>query len=145
VVLGGRHNARVELPTGTVTMLFSDVEGSTRLLAALGDQYGEVLSAQRRLLREAFSRHQGIELGTEGDSFFLAFASALDAATACADGQRALAAHAWPRDMPPQVRMGLHTGEPGMAAAPRMRLPTRSRTSERLADQRPGPEFRRGG
>jgi class 3 adenylate cyclase len=73
---GGRHNARVGLPTGTVTVLFSDVEGSARLLAALGDQYGEVLSAQRRLLREAFGRHHGTELGTEGDSFFLVFASA---------------------------------------------------------------------
>jgi predicted ATPase/class 3 adenylate cyclase len=93
-------------------MLFSDVEGSTRLLAALGDQYGEVLSAQRRLLREAFGRHHGTELGTEGDSFFLVFASAADAVAACADGQRALAAHAWPGDARPQVRMGLHTGEP---------------------------------
>ncbi len=112
MALGGRHNAGVELPTGTVTLLFSDVEGSTRLLAALGDSYGEVLSTHRRLLREVFGRHHGAELGTEGDSFFLAFGSALDAAAACADGQRALAAHGWPLDLQPQVRMGLHTGEP---------------------------------
>jgi predicted ATPase/class 3 adenylate cyclase len=93
-------------------MLFSDVEGSTRLLSRLGDQYGVVLSAQRRLLREAFSRHHGTEMGTEGDSFFLVFASAVEAAAACADAQRALAAYSWPPDASPQVRMGLHTGEP---------------------------------
>src|SRR6266581_890745 len=110
--MDGRHNARVELPGGTVTMLFSDVEGSTKLLAALGDQYGEVLSTQRRLLRTAFGRHHGTELGTEGDSFFLVFASALDAAGACIAAQRELAAYAWPRDVLPLVRMGLHTGEP---------------------------------
>jgi len=77
-------------------MLFSDVEGSTKLLAALGNQYGDVLSAQRRLLREAFSRNHGTEMGTEGDSFFLVFASALDAVGACIEAQRELAAHAWP-------------------------------------------------
>jgi len=110
--MDGRHNARVELPSGTVTMLFSDVEGSTKLLAALGDQYGEVLSTQRRLLRTAFGRHHGTELGTEGDSFFLVFASALDAVGACIAAQRELAAYAWPRDVLPLVRMGLHTGEP---------------------------------
>ena len=83
---GGRHNARVELPTGTITMLFSDVEGSTKLLAALGDQYGEVLSTQRTLLRGAFSQHHGTEIGTEGDSF-LVFASAHDAVGACIEAQ----------------------------------------------------------
>jgi predicted ATPase/class 3 adenylate cyclase len=93
-------------------MLFSDVEGSTKLLAALGDQYGEVLSTQRTLLRGAFSQHHGTEIGTEGDSFFLVFASAHDAVGACIEAQRALAAHAWPGDVMPQVRMGLHTGEP---------------------------------
>ena len=103
---------RVELPTGTVTMLFTDMEGSTRLLGRLGDQYGELLSGQRGVLRTAFSRHHGTELGTEGDSFFLVFASAVDAAAACVDGQRALAAHTWPQGVAPQVRMGLHTGEP---------------------------------
>jgi predicted ATPase/class 3 adenylate cyclase len=93
-------------------MLFTDMEGSTRLLSRLGDQYGELLSGQRGVLRAAFSRYHGTEMGTEGDSFFLVFASAVDAAAACVEGQRALAAHAWPQDVAPRVRMGLHTGEP---------------------------------
>ena len=100
------------LPTGTVTMLFSDMEGSTRLLARLGATYGDLLSAQRRLLRSAFGAHQGTEMGTEGDSFFVVFASAVDAVSACAEGQRALAGHAWPQGVAPLIRMGLHTGEP---------------------------------
>ena len=93
-------------------MLFSDMEGSTRLLARLGDSYGDLLSAQRRLLRDAFSAHQGTEMGTEGDSFFVVFSSAADALGACVEGQRALAGHAWPQGVAPQIRMGLHTGEP---------------------------------
>src|SRR5450755_2032726 len=93
-------------------MLFTDMEGSTRLLSRLGDQYGELLSGQRGVLRAAFSRYHGTEMGTEGDSFFLVFPSAVDAAAACVEGQRALAAHAWPQDVAPRVRMGLHTGEP---------------------------------
>jgi class 3 adenylate cyclase len=100
------------LPTGTVTMLFSDMEGSTRLLARLGSTYGDLLSAQRRLLRSAFGAHQGTEMGTEGDSFYVVFASAVDAVSACAEGQRALAGHAWPQGVAPLIRMGLHTGEP---------------------------------
>ena len=97
---------------GTVTMLFSDMEGSTRLLARLGATYGDLLSAQRRLLRSVFGAHQGTEMGTEGDSFFVVFASAVDAVSACAEGQRALAGHAWPQGVAPLIRMGLHTGEP---------------------------------
>ncbi len=93
-------------------MLFSDMEGSTRLLARLGDSYGDLLSAQRRLLRDAFSAHQGTEMGTEGDSFFVVFSSAGDALSACVAGQRALAGHAWPQGAAPQIRMGLHSGEP---------------------------------
>jgi class 3 adenylate cyclase len=107
-----QHNARMGLPTGTVTMVFSDMEGSTRLLARLGAAYGDLLSAQRRLLRGAFGSHQGTEMGTEGDSFFVVFASAVEAVSACAEGQRALAGHAWPQGVAPLVRMGLHTGEP---------------------------------
>ncbi len=110
--VGEGNNAGVELPAGTLTMLFSDVEGSTRLLGRLGDQYAEVLSAQRGLLRAAFGRHHGTEMGTEGDSFFVVFASAVEAARACVESQRALAAHAWPPGARPQVRMGLHSGEP---------------------------------
>ena len=75
-----------ELPTGTVTFLFSDIEGSTRLAHELGDRYADALEQHRRLLREAFDRHDGVEVGTEGDSFFVAFARARDALAAAADG-----------------------------------------------------------
>jgi class 3 adenylate cyclase len=78
-----------ELPTGTITMLFSDIEGSTVLLRDLGDRYGEALSAQRALLRAAFSSFGGQEMGTEGDSFFVVFGSARDAVRCCVAAQRA--------------------------------------------------------
>jgi len=101
-----------ELPAGTITMLFSDIEGSTVLLSGLGDRYGEALSAQRALLRAAFSSCGGQEMGTEGDSFFVVFDSARDAVRSCVAAQRALAAHDWPGGVPVRVRMGLHSGEP---------------------------------
>jgi predicted ATPase/class 3 adenylate cyclase/DNA-binding CsgD family transcriptional regulator len=101
-----------ELPTGTITMLFSDIEGSTVLLTGLGDRYGEALSAQRALLRAAFSACGGREMGTEGDSFFVVFASAQDAVRSCVAAQRALSAHDWPDGVAVRVRMGLHSGEP---------------------------------
>jgi class 3 adenylate cyclase len=101
-----------ELPSGTVTLLFTDIEGSTRLLERLGDGYLEVLGGHRRLLRAAFARFDGREVGTEGDSFFVAFARASDAVAAAAQGQRALAAHRWPDGVVLRVRMGIHTGEP---------------------------------
>src|SRR5436305_4249715 len=94
------------LPTGVVTLLFTDVEGSTRLLQELGDGYGEALHEHRRRLRAAFAEHEGVEVDTQGDAFFIAFARASDAVAAASDGQRALA------DGPVRVRMGLHTGEP---------------------------------
>ena len=94
-----------QLPTGTVTFLFTDIEGSTRLLHELGDRYAEVLAEHRRQLREAVSRHCGVEVDTQGDAFFVAFARATDAAGAAADAQQALAAGSV------RVRMGLHTGE----------------------------------
>jgi class 3 adenylate cyclase/DNA-binding CsgD family transcriptional regulator len=100
------------LPTGTVTMLFTDIEGSTRLLKQLGERYGEVLADHRRLLREAFAAHAGHEIGTEGDSFFVTFVRARDAVAAAVAGQRALGAHAWPDGLECRVRMGMHTGEP---------------------------------
>jgi class 3 adenylate cyclase len=93
-------------------MLFSDIEGSTMLLSGLGDRYGEALSAQRALLRAAFSSHGGQEMGTEGDSFFVVFESAGDAVRCCVAAQRALAAHDWPGGIAVRVRMGLHSGEP---------------------------------
>jgi predicted ATPase/class 3 adenylate cyclase len=100
------------LPTGTLTMLFSDIEGSTVLLSRLGSRYGEALSAQRKLLRAAISDWRGHELGTEGDSFFVVFESAADAVACCVAAQRALGEHAWPGGAAVQVRMGLHSGEP---------------------------------
>src|SRR5262245_29945117 len=101
-----------ELPRGTVTMLFTDIEGSTRLLQELGrDRYVGALEAHRRLLREAFGAHGGVEVEMQGDSFHFAFASAREAVCAAAEGQRALASFAWP-DAPIRVRIGLHTGEP---------------------------------
>jgi predicted ATPase/class 3 adenylate cyclase/DNA-binding CsgD family transcriptional regulator len=101
-----------ELPTGTITMLFSDIEGSTVLLSGLGDRYGEALSAQRALLRAAFSARGGREMGTEGDSFFVVFESAQAAVRSCVAAQRALSAHDWPDGVAVRVRMGLHSGEP---------------------------------
>ena len=101
-----------ELPTGTITMLFSDVEGSTALLSRLGDRYAEALSAQRAIQRAAFAEFGGHEMGTEGDSFFAVFASAADAAWSCVAAQRNLAGHNWPEGITLRVRMGLHSGEP---------------------------------
>src|SRR2546430_1314128 len=80
-----------ELPSGTVTFLFTDIEGSTRLLHELGDAYAEALAEHRRALREAFKRHGGVEVDTQGDAFFVAFAKASDALSAAEEGQRGLA------------------------------------------------------
>ena len=95
-----------ELPTGTVTFLFTDIEGSTKLLHELGDDYADLLAEHRRVLRDAFASHDGVEVDTQGDAFFVAFARATEAAAAATEGQRALA------DGPVRVRMGIHTGEP---------------------------------
>ena len=104
-----------ELPTGIVTFLFTDIEGSTRLLHELGDGYAGVLADHRRLLREAFARYDGVEVDTQGDSFFVAFADPRPAVAAATDAQTALAHHAWPDGAAVRVRMGLHTGEPLVA------------------------------
>ena len=102
-----------DLPAGTVTFLFTDIEGSTRLLADLGDRrYAEILAEYRRLLRTAFSEHAGQEVDTQGDAFFIAFRSGRDALLAAVAAQRALATHAWPNGVALRARMGLHTGEP---------------------------------
>src|SRR5580704_17458925 len=101
-----------ELPAGTVTMVFSDIEGSTALLGRLGDRYGEALAAQRAIMRAAISAGGGHEMGTEGDSFFVVFSSAADAVACCVAAQRALAGNAWPGGIAVRVRMGLHSGEP---------------------------------
>jgi YVTN family beta-propeller protein len=101
-----------ELPGGTVTFLFTDIEGSTRLLKALGPRYGDALAEHQRILRAAFAAHGGREVDTQGDSFFVAFGRAKDAVAAAVDAQRDLAAHPWPEGGAVRVRMGLHTGEP---------------------------------
>jgi class 3 adenylate cyclase len=99
-------------PTGTVSFLMSDIEGSTQLLHALGvDRYESALQAHRVLLREAFARHAGYEVGTEGDSFFVAFGRAQDAVRAAVDAQSALAGHAGPDGERIRVRIGIHTCE----------------------------------
>ncbi len=99
-------------PTGTVTCLFSDIEGSTRLELALGTgPYRDVRERHRTLLREAFRGHDGFEQSTEGDSFFVLFRRAVDGVAAAVDAQRAIAAEPWPDAAAVRVRMGLHTGE----------------------------------
>jgi YVTN family beta-propeller protein len=103
-----------ELPSGTVTLLFTDIEGSTRLVKQLGDRYGEVLADHQRILRAAFEEHAGSEIDTQGDSFFVAFSRAKDAVAAALAAQRALGAHAWPDNVHLRVRMGIHTGEPAV-------------------------------
>jgi YVTN family beta-propeller protein len=100
-----------EAPSGAVTFLFTDIEGSTRLVKQLRDRYRTVLADHQRLLRAAFVAHDGYEVDTQGDSFFVAFASAREALLAAVDAQRSLGAHAWPDGVEIKVRMGLHTGQ----------------------------------
>src|SRR5919198_4792448 len=104
-----------ELPSGTVTFLFTDIEGSTWLLRRLRGRYAGVLAEHQRLLRAAFDEYHGREVHTEGDAFFVAFARASDAIAAAVAGQRALAARAWPEAVEVRVRMGVHTGEAAIA------------------------------
>jgi len=99
------------LPTGTVTFLFTDIEGSTRLMQEVGERYVAAQSAHHELLRAAFSGRRGRELRTEGDSFFAVFESAVDACGAAAQAQTSFAEHTWPEGVTLRVRVGLHTGE----------------------------------
>jgi YVTN family beta-propeller protein len=99
-----------DLPSGAITFLFTDIEGSTQLLKQLRERYSEVLAEHQRLLRAAFAVHGGHEVDTQGDSFFVAFASAREALLAAVEGQLALLSHSWPDDVQVKVRMGLHTG-----------------------------------
>jgi class 3 adenylate cyclase len=125
-------------PDGVVTLLFTDVEGSTRLLQELGDDYTEALYEHRRRLRAAFAENEGVEVDTQGDAFFVAFARASDAVAAAAGGQRALAGG------PIRVRMGLHTGEPRLTNEGYVGLDVhkgaryRCRRARRTARQPPG-------
>ena len=100
-----------DLPVGTVTFFFSDIEGSTRLIQQLGADYPQALLAHHAIQRQVLAAKGGHELRTEGDSFFIVFASALDACSMAAAVQRQLAAHAWPQGSQVRVRVGLHTGE----------------------------------
>ncbi len=100
-----------ELPTGTVTFLFTDIEGSTKLLRQLGDAYPDLLSEHHRVLRGAVEEVGGVAIGSEGDSLFAAFGSASAGIAAAVSAQRGLAAHSWPEGSAVRVRMGLHTGE----------------------------------
>jgi class 3 adenylate cyclase len=101
-----------ELPHGTVTFAFTDVEGSTTLLKQLGDDYAHVLADHRQLVRDAFTSHDGVEIDTQGDAFFFAFVRARDAVAAAAEVQRAHVGHDWPGGIEVRLRIGLHTGEP---------------------------------
>ncbi len=103
-----------ELPHGTVTFVFTDIEGSTALLKKLGDGYGDVLARHRQIVRDAVSAAGGIEIDTQGDAFFFVFARARDAVAAAVEIQRDHAAAEWPDRVAVRVRIGLHTGEPAV-------------------------------
>jgi predicted ATPase/class 3 adenylate cyclase len=100
-----------DLPTGTLTFLFTDIEGSTRLLQALGEGYRSVQNDHAEIMRKAIAEGEGIEIRTEGDSFFAVFTTPSGAVRAAVAAQRGLASHAWPQGPPLRVRMGMHTGE----------------------------------
>src|SRR5688572_4011601 len=99
------------LPGGTITFVFTDIEGSTRLVQQLGEAFPALLADHHRLLRESFAAHGGVEVMTEGDSFFVVFTSAPAAVRAAVAAQQAVAGHEWPGGAEVKVRMGLHTGE----------------------------------
>jgi DNA-binding SARP family transcriptional activator/streptogramin lyase len=107
--------AAAPVPSGTVTFLFTDIEGSTQLVRKLRDGYAEVLAEHQRILRDAFRRHGGEEIDTQGDSFFVAFPRARDSVLAALAAQRAVAAQAWPEGVDVRVRMGIHTGGAAVA------------------------------
>jgi class 3 adenylate cyclase len=102
----------MSLPVGTVTFLFSDIEGSTRLLRRLGDDYGPLLSQHRRVMRETATEAGGTEIDAQGDAFFFSFTRARDAVAGALAAQRRHVAESWPSQAEVKVRMGLHTGEP---------------------------------
>jgi class 3 adenylate cyclase len=105
-----------ELPAGTVTFLFTDIEGSTELMRQLGDGYADVLADHRRLLREQLGEAGGREIDTQGDAFFFSFTRAREAVAGAVAAQRALAEHEWRDGANVRVRMGLHTGEPSVGS-----------------------------
>ncbi|MGN6377811.1 MAG: adenylate/guanylate cyclase domain-containing protein [Gaiellales bacterium] len=104
-----------DAPAGTVTMLFTDIEGSTRLLRALGERYGDLLRDHQALLREVAGSHGGRVVDMQGDAFFFVFPTSKAALLAGVEAQRRLSVHAWPDDARVRVRMGMHTGEPALS------------------------------
>lgn len=112
-----------ELPSGTVTFLFTDIERSTDLLTRLREEYEKVLSDYRATLKRAFENSGGTVIDTQGDSFFVAFPRAMDAVAGAVNGQRALITHEWPPGGQPRVRMGIHTGEPSLVESGFVGLP----------------------
>ena len=103
-----------ELPEGTVTFAFTDIEDSTELLKRLDDDYRDMLTTHRQIVRDTFAARDGIEIDTQGDAFFFVFPRARDAVAAAVEAQRAHAAATWPDGVDVRVRMGLHTGEPAV-------------------------------
>src|SRR5919201_6107104 len=101
-----------ELPRGTITLVFTDVEGSTQLVQRLGDTYAQLLDDHRRLLRDAVAAANGHVVDHRGDEFFIVFEEATAAAEAVCAAQHAFAKHKWPESVDLRVRMGMHTGEP---------------------------------
>jgi class 3 adenylate cyclase len=103
------------LPGGTVTFLFTDIEGSTRLLQQLGEDYGRLVSQHRQVIRDAAMKSGASEIDAHGDSFFFGFPRARDAVAGSLAAQRGLVAESWPGEVEVKVRMGLHTGEPTLS------------------------------
>jgi DNA-binding SARP family transcriptional activator len=119
-LVGGRPTsaparAAPAVPTGTVTFLFTDIEGSTKLVQRLRDDYGALLEQHHRLVRGIFEEHAGEEIDNQGDAFFFAFRRARDGVRGAVEAQKALADATWPQDASVRVRIGIHTGEPGLA------------------------------
>ena len=131
---------RVHLPSGLVTFLFTDIEGSTRLAQMLGPGYRPVLTEHRRLLRATLAARGGVELFTEGDSFFVAFEDASAAVDACVTAQRALAAHDWPTPDADAPGPDGPAHRPRRAARRRVRQPRGApgRPDRRRRPRRPG-------
>ncbi len=113
--MSAARRPRADLPGGTVTLLFTDIEGSTQLLRRLGMDYGDVQRRHRMLLRNAFAKYDGHEVDTQGDAFMVSFRRPVDAVSAAVEAQRALADEPWPEGLAVRVRMGLHTGEPELS------------------------------
>ena len=132
-----------ELPTGTVTFVFTDIEGSTQLLKRLGKSYGDVVADHRRILRTAVREHGGEEVDTQGDSFLFAFPRADEAAAAAIDGQRALVAQKWPAGSSLRVRMGIHTAEPTVSEEGYYGLGVHRAADHGRSTRRPGTRFAR--